>query len=64
MAVLWNPDHPDGEYRSAQAAARRLGIHVQSLEVRRLGEFDGAFEAATRARVEALMVVSSRFMTS
>jgi putative tryptophan/tyrosine transport system substrate-binding protein len=62
VAVLWNPDHPDGEYRDTEAAARRLGIHVQSLEVRRPEEFDGAFEAATRARPEALMVVSSRFM--
>jgi putative ABC transport system substrate-binding protein len=62
VAVLWNPDHPDGEYRDTEAAARRLGIHLQSLEVRRPEEFGGAFEAATRARSEALMVVSSRFM--
>ena len=62
VAVLWNPDHPDGEYRSAEAAARVLGIQIQSLEVRRLADFDGAFEAAVRARAEALMVVSSRFM--
>jgi putative ABC transport system substrate-binding protein len=62
VAVLWNPDHPDGEYRNTEAAARQLGIHIQSLEVRRLADFDGAFEAATRARAEALMVISSRFM--
>jgi ABC-type uncharacterized transport system substrate-binding protein len=62
VAVLWNPDHPDGEYRNAEAAARQLGIHIQSFEVRRFADFDGVFEAATRARAEALMVVSSRFM--
>jgi putative ABC transport system substrate-binding protein len=62
VAVLWNPDHPDGEYRDIEAAARRLGIHVQSLEARRPEDFDGAFQSATRARAEALMVVSSRFM--
>lgn len=62
VAVLWNPDHPDGEYRHTEAAARHLGIQVQSLEVRRVAEFDVAFEAAVRARAEALMVVSSRFM--
>ena len=60
--MLWNSDHPDGEYRDTEAAARRLGIHIQSLDVRRPEDFDGAFEAATRARAEALMVVSSRFM--
>jgi putative tryptophan/tyrosine transport system substrate-binding protein len=37
-------------------------MQIQSLEVRRLADFDRAFEAATRARAEALMVVSSRFM--
>ncbi len=62
VAVLWSPDHPDGEYRSAEAAARQLGIRIQSLEVRQPSGFDAAFEAATRARAEALMVVSSRFM--
>jgi putative ABC transport system substrate-binding protein len=62
VAVLWSPDHPDGEYRSAEAAGRLLGLQVQSLEVRRIADFDAAFEAATRGRAQALMVVSSRFM--
>jgi putative tryptophan/tyrosine transport system substrate-binding protein len=62
VAVLWNPDHRDPEYRDIEAAARRLGIHIQSLEARRPEDFDGAFQSATRARAEALMVVSSRFM--
>jgi putative ABC transport system substrate-binding protein len=61
-AVLWTPDHPDGEYRDIETVARRLGIQLQSLEVRRPEDFEGAFQAATRARAEALMVVSSRFM--
>ena len=62
VAVLWNPDHRDPEYRDIEAAARRLGIQVQSLEARRPEDFDGAFQSATRARADALMVVSSRFM--
>jgi putative ABC transport system substrate-binding protein len=62
VAVLWSPDHPDGEYRNTETSARRLGIHIQSLEVRGPGEFDAAFQAATRERAEALMVVSSRLM--
>ena len=62
VAVLWNSDHPDGEYRNTEAAARQLGIQVQSLDVRRNEDFDGAFDAAVRARAEALLVVSSRFM--
>src|SRR5437667_6844773 len=62
VAVLWNPDHRDPEYRDIEAAARRLGVHIQSLEARRPEDFDGAFQSATRARADALMVVSSRFM--
>ena len=62
VAVLWNPDHPDGEYRDVQAAARTLGMQVISLEVRRPEDFDPAFDAAVQARAEALMVVSSRLI--
>lgn len=62
VAVLWNPDHPDGEYRDIEAAARRLEVRVQSLEVRRPEDFAAAFQSAVHARADALMVVSSRFM--
>ena len=63
VAVLWNPDHLDSELRDVTEAGRRLGVQVQSLELRRPEEFDAAFDAATRGRAEALMVVSSRFMS-
>jgi putative ABC transport system substrate-binding protein len=43
VAVLWNPDHRDPEYRDIEAAGRRLGVHIQSLEARRPEDFDGAF---------------------
>ena len=62
VAVLWNPDHLDSEYRDIAGAARRLGVHIQSLEVRRPEDFDEAFQAARLARAEALMVVSSILM--
>lgn len=63
VAVLWNPDHVDPEYRETQAAGRVLGVHVQSLEVRGAGDFDTAFQAAAAERAEAIIVVSSRLMT-
>src|SRR6266705_2331506 len=34
VAVIWNPDHVDPEYRETQTAAKTLGIQIQSLEVR------------------------------
>ncbi len=63
VAVLWNPDHVDPEYRETQLAGRTLGIRVQSLEVRRPSDFDAAFEAAVAERAEAIVVVSARMMT-
>src|SRR5437868_2035013 len=58
IAVLWNPQHPDGEYRDIETAGRRLGVDIQSLEVRRPEDFDSAFETAARERTQAVMVVS------
>jgi putative tryptophan/tyrosine transport system substrate-binding protein len=62
VAVLWNPLHREDEFSQTSVAARRLGIELQSLEVRRAGDFDAAFETAQRTRSEAIIVVSSRLM--
>ena len=62
VAVLWNPEHPDGEYQDVETAARRIGIRVHSLPVKRPEDFAAAFQSATQARAEALMVVPSRLM--
>ena len=61
-AILWNPNHTDPEYRETKRAADSLGIHLQSLEVRGLSDFEGAFRAAIRERPEALVVAGSRLM--
>jgi putative tryptophan/tyrosine transport system substrate-binding protein len=63
VAVLWNPDHPDDEFRATQEAGRSLGVQIVSLEVRRPDDLDGAFALAIRERTEALIVVSSRLLT-
>ena len=62
VGVLWNPDHVDPEYRETQAAGRTLGVQVHSLEVRAAGDLERAFQTAAAARVEAIVVVSSRLM--
>jgi putative ABC transport system substrate-binding protein len=64
VAVLWNPNHVDPEYEETRAAGRALRVQVQSLEVRAPGDFESAFQAATGGRAEAVIVVSSRMMTS
>jgi len=45
--------------KANEAAARSLGWNSQILEVRGPGDFDKAFEAATKARAQALNVVAS-----
>jgi putative ABC transport system substrate-binding protein len=63
VAVIWNPDHVDPEYRETQNAAKALAIQIQSLEVRRVEDFDAVFQTATDARVQAVIPISSRLMT-
>jgi ABC-type uncharacterized transport system substrate-binding protein len=62
VAILWNPNHADPEFRETQRASRTLGVQLQSLEVREPGAFEVAFQAAKRERAEALIVIGSRLM--
>lgn len=62
VAVLWNPDHADPEFRQTQRAATTLGVRLQSLEVRRAGDFEGAFKAVRAERAEGLVIVSTRLL--
>ena len=63
VAILWNPNHADPEFRETERASGTLGVQLQSLEVREPGDFDGAFQALARERAEALIVISSRLIS-
>jgi putative ABC transport system substrate-binding protein len=56
VAVLWNPGSSAKviELEETEAAARALGVALQSLEVRGPDDFGSAFDAAVAGRVEAL----------
>jgi putative ABC transport system substrate-binding protein len=60
VGFLWNPDHADNELPEAERAAASLGVELKPLTVRGPADFNGAFMAATQARIDALYVVSSR----
>jgi len=60
VAILWNPDHADPEFRETQRASSALGMELHSLEVRNRRDFDVALQTAERDRVEALIVIVSR----
>src|SRR5262249_543268 len=44
--------------REAEIAARALGVGLQPLEARGLGDFDGAFVAMSSKRADALLVLA------
>jgi putative ABC transport system substrate-binding protein len=60
VAFLWNPVPPGaGTYKNAvESAARNLGLTFQSVEVRGRDEFEGAFAAMVRERVNGLVVAA------
>jgi len=61
VAVLWNAANPISALveRETEAAARTLGLQVQSLEVRGPDDFEKALPAAISGRAGALFVVDN-----
>ena len=66
VAVLWNAANPIKllDWQETQAAAKKLGLKLQSLEVRGSTDFDGAFDYATRDRADALVVFPDGLINS
>jgi putative ABC transport system substrate-binding protein len=64
FGILWNPDNPASRtgLKETQAAAQSLSVQLQMLEVREPGDYPGAFEAADKARVGGVSVVSDSVM--
>ena len=64
VALLWNPANPGSapQLREAEAAARALGVRLQTLEARDPQEIDSAFAAMTRERAGALVVLSDAIL--
>ena len=59
IAVLWNANNPGklAELKELESAARRLGLAVRSIEVRESADFERAFAALGRERVDALLTL-------
>jgi len=67
VAVLWHPgatgERTDKDMlKSAEVAAQTLGVRLQFLEARGRADFDRAFSEMTRARADALIVVTSSIL--
>ena len=66
VAVFWNPPNPayGPILKELDAAAQALRLELQRLEVRVPGDFDGAFEAATKQRAGALIAPGDPLVTN
>jgi len=58
VAVLWNPKGPTSTlgWNAIQSPARRMGVQLHSMEVRSPDDLDKAFQAATRAGADGLLI--------
>ena len=66
VALLRNPANPaiTQQVREAEAAARTLGLQLQTLAARTPQEIDSAFAAMTRERAGALVVLTDSIFTN
>jgi putative ABC transport system substrate-binding protein len=62
-AVLWDSATPSDQLNAILAAAKRLTVTLQRLEVRGPDDFDAAFAAATKNRAEAIVILPSPLMS-
>ena len=62
VAVLWSSANPGKvlEYREIQAAARGLGVTLQSAEAPAPKDLEAAFSALTRGRPDALIILADQ----
>ncbi len=58
VAVLWNPQGTPStvNWNEIQLPARRLGVQLQSLEVRSADDYEKVFDEAIKARASALVL--------
>jgi len=65
IAVIWNPSNPaaTSEWRETQAAARSLGVTVESFEVRGADDFVAALPKIVRGRSPVAIVMIEDTLT-
>ena len=58
VALLWNPEVRGNllDYKETEGSARSLHVVLQSVEVSRVEDLDGAFSVLTTGRAQALIV--------
>jgi putative ABC transport system substrate-binding protein len=62
IAVIWDPNSGPAQLKSVEAAAEAMKLKLHKLEVRNAAEMNQAFDAAKRADVDAVLILSSPFI--
>jgi len=62
VAVIWDPNSGPAQLESVEAGAAALKVTLEKLQARNVTEMNQAFDAAKRADVDAVMVLSSPFI--
>jgi len=61
IAVIWDPNSGPAQLQSVEAGAAAMKLKLERLEARNVTEMSQAFDAAKRADVDAVMLLSSPF---
>src|SRR5215470_11445298 len=64
VAVLWDPAPGPVQVRGLESAARRVGVQLHVLEVRRGDDFEGVFRAAMPEHPDAVIALSAPVVSS
>jgi putative ABC transport system substrate-binding protein len=66
IAILWNPTNPSVtlRFRETEAAARVIGLKLESIEARQAGDFEKGLQAAARAGAQALITTEDALMSA
>lgn len=64
VAFLFNSDNPSSPVREMEAAARSLKMEIQPFGVRSPSEFESAFVAMSKRRVEAITMIEDPMLVS
>jgi len=66
VAVIWNPGNPTAasEWKATQAAARTLGMKLESVEVRGADEFSAVLSKMSQHRPPAVVMIDDTLTTT
>ena len=63
VAVLWDTSTPTHQLNAITVAANVLALKIDTLEVRRPNDFEGAFGAAAKIRAQGVVILSSPLLS-